>query len=209
MLDHCSAGPQAAAPFILPNSAKFAPNNGRGRGRYKQRGHSGPYWELEQRLGGEADDMVRLPSGWVAVKNRDTLVASEESGGLSASTRSVHCWPPLPQHASARTWTGTSLSAAPPLTPNLFSCCDPLFPGDLPGPRPSGSPPRRNLGPKPALSSRAFAPSCRRSTLSSPVTSRPRGHPRRSPTSTPRPPKWMVSATSVHAQKQLPFCFQR
>ena len=118
--------PQAAANFYSAQFCNFSPRNDRGHGRYKQRGKSSPYWELEQRLGGEADDMVRLPSGWVAVKNRDTLVASEESGGLSASTRSVHSWPPLPQHASARAWTGTSLPAAPPLTPNLFSCWDPL-----------------------------------------------------------------------------------
>lgn len=47
---------------------------------------SSPYWELEQRLNGTADDMVALPNGWIAVKNRDTLIESEEANGLAAAT---------------------------------------------------------------------------------------------------------------------------
>ena len=53
---------------------------------------SSPYWELEQRLNGTADDIVALPSGWIAVKNRDTLIESEEAGGLAAATAEEAGW---------------------------------------------------------------------------------------------------------------------
>lgn len=60
--------------------------------RYKQRKQASPYWELSRRLAGEADDMVALPNGWVAVKNRDTLVAEEEAGGLATSAMAEREW---------------------------------------------------------------------------------------------------------------------
>lgn len=60
--------------------------------RYKQRKQASPYWELSQRLAGEADDMVALPNGWVAVKNRDTLVAEEEAAGLAMSAHAEREW---------------------------------------------------------------------------------------------------------------------
>jgi hypothetical protein len=34
--------------------------------------------QLRQRLSGEADDMVRLPHGYIAVKNRDSLDAKAQ-----------------------------------------------------------------------------------------------------------------------------------
>ena len=60
--------------------------------RYKQRKHNSPYWELQQRLAGGADDVVQLPNGWVAVKNRDTLVEEEEAGGLQQSSQAEREW---------------------------------------------------------------------------------------------------------------------
>jgi len=60
--------------------------------RYKQRKQRSPYWELEQRLSGESDDIVDLPNGWVAVKNRDTLVQEEEAGGLVLSSQTERDW---------------------------------------------------------------------------------------------------------------------
>jgi hypothetical protein len=60
--------------------------------RYKQRKQKNPYWELESRLRGTADDVVGLSNGWVAVKNRDTLVEEEEAGGLGASFEAEAAW---------------------------------------------------------------------------------------------------------------------
>ena len=60
--------------------------------RYKQRKQLSPYWELQQRLAGKSDDVVQLPNGWVAVKNRDTLVEEEESSGLQQSSEAERDW---------------------------------------------------------------------------------------------------------------------
>ena len=60
--------------------------------RYKQRKQKSPYWELKNRLSGKADDMVEFPNGWVAVKNRDTLVEEEETRGLHESAQAEHAW---------------------------------------------------------------------------------------------------------------------
>jgi len=60
--------------------------------RFRQRKQKTPYWELAQRLLGAADDMVSLPNGWVAVKNRDTLIEEEEAGGLRQSSTNEHSW---------------------------------------------------------------------------------------------------------------------
>lgn len=60
--------------------------------RYKQRKQKSPYWELKERLLGVADDTVKLPNGWVAVKNRDTLVEEEEEGGLAESSTTEREW---------------------------------------------------------------------------------------------------------------------
>jgi hypothetical protein len=60
--------------------------------RYKQRKQPSPFWELSKRLAGEADDMVSLPNGWIAVENRDTLVEEEEAAGLASSAHSEREW---------------------------------------------------------------------------------------------------------------------
>jgi len=60
--------------------------------RYKQRKRNSPYWELEDRLQGKVDDIVSLEHGWIAVKNRDTLVAEEEASDLTQSTRAEEKW---------------------------------------------------------------------------------------------------------------------
>ena len=59
--------------------------------RYKQRKQTTPYWQLEERLAGKADDMVKLQS-WVAVKNRDTLVEEEEASSLQESCETERKW---------------------------------------------------------------------------------------------------------------------
>ena len=49
---------------------------------HKQRNKATPYWQLEARLDGSADDMPEMT--WLAVKNRDTMIPSEENNsGLS------------------------------------------------------------------------------------------------------------------------------
>jgi GTPase SAR1 family protein len=60
--------------------------------RFKQRKQVTPYWELVQRLEGTADDMVALPNGWVAVKNRDTLIEEEQAAGLAQSLQAESDW---------------------------------------------------------------------------------------------------------------------
>ena len=60
--------------------------------RFKQRKKQSPFWELEDRLAGRADDMVALPQGWVGVKNRDTMVVEEEGSSLHASAEEEQRW---------------------------------------------------------------------------------------------------------------------
>jgi len=83
--------------------------------RFRQRKQKTPYWELAQRLLGAADDMVSLPNGWVAVKNRDTLIEEEEAGGLRQSSTNEHSWlsakPTLTRKSATSSAASTRCSA--------------------------------------------------------------------------------------------------
>eukprot|EP00965_Chrysotila_dentata_P166100 5484254-Pleurochrysis_carterae.AAC.1 len=60
--------------------------------RFKQHKQSTPYWQLEKRLAGEADDMISLSNGWLAVKNRDTQIEEEETSDFSQSLEIEQKW---------------------------------------------------------------------------------------------------------------------
>jgi hypothetical protein len=59
---------------------------------FKDEGHKGPRWLLEDRLRGVGEDQVPFVNGFVAVKNRNTRSLNARGEDLSGCWKSEHDW---------------------------------------------------------------------------------------------------------------------
>jgi hypothetical protein len=59
---------------------------------FKDEGHEGPRWLLEQRLRGDGEDQVHFVNGFVAVKNRNTRSLNAKNEDLRGCWRNEHDW---------------------------------------------------------------------------------------------------------------------